>query len=298
MPATGVTLPPQYPQLIISTEASTYIVPLIQGNAWVIGRAKDCTIVLADRWVSRRHAMVQRLDSEDYYLIDLGSRNGCVLNGQTIQVPTLLKTGDRFILGKTTLEFRADEAISTLPAEIPTSLQPMVLVIQPPSIQVQIWQELLRSQGLEVVIESGQINSRRIISDFISLRHRTPDLLMLDSQLETPDISKLLEWVKATHPKLRSFIIDRYDNHISPIQRQWAIQHGALDWLPAFPDNNLTMYGAEVAAQLKRVLKALGRSKLEQDKLAAALLNLQLATNDDLPSQLLSEYVNLPPSPP
>ncbi|WP_448526778.1 FHA domain-containing protein [Parathermosynechococcus lividus] len=289
-------MPAQYPQLVISTEASTYIVPLTQGNSWVIGRGKDCTIVLADRWSSRRHAMVQRLDTEDYYLIDLGSRNGCVLNGQTIQVPTLLKTGDRFIIGKTTLEFRTDEAVSTMPPETPTALQPLVLLIQPPGIQVQIWQELLRSQGLEVIVESGQINSRRIISDFISVMHRNPDILMLDSQLEMPDISKLLEWVKATYPKLRSFIIDRYDNHISPMQRQWATQYGAIDWLPALPDDNLTMYGAEVAAQLKRVLKALGRSKLEQEKLAVSLLNLQLATNDDLPSQLLSEYINQPPS--
>ncbi|URR35189.1 FHA domain-containing protein [Thermosynechococcus sp. HN-54] len=288
----------QYPQLVISTEASTYIVPLTEGNSWVIGRGKDCTIVLADRWASRRHAMIQRLDNDDYYLIDLGSRNGCVLNGQMIQVPTLLKTGDRFVIGKTTLEFRTDEAVSTTPPDAPVALQPTILIIQPPGIQGQIWQELLRSQGLEVIVESGQINSRRIISDLVTLMQRNPDLLLLDSQLETPDIGNLLNWIKATYPKLRSFIIDRYDNHISPMQRQWAVEHGAIDWLPALPDENLTMYGAEIAAHLRRILKALGRNKLEQDKLAVALLNLQLATNDDLPSQLLSEYVNRPPSPP
>lgn len=170
--------------------------------------------------------------------------------------------------------------------------------IQPTGIQVQIWQELLRSQGLEVIVESGQINSRRIISDFVTVMQRNPDLLLLDSQLEKPDIGNLLNWIKATYPQLRSFLIDRYDNHISPVQRQWAVEHGAMDWLPALPDENLTMFGAEIAAQLRRILKALGRNTLDQDKLAVTLLNLQLAITDDLPSQLLSEYVNRPPSAP
>lgn len=284
----------QFPQLVISTESGTYVVPLTQGKSWVIGRGKDCTIVLPDRWSSRRHSMVQRLDNDDYYLIDLGSRNGCILNGQAIQVPTLLKTGDRFTIGRTTLEFRTAEATSTIPPQPTSEERPVVLLIQPPGIQAQVWQELLISQDMEVIIESGQANSRRIISDFVGVMKRLPNLLFLDSQLEEPDISKLLQWCKATHNKMRIVIIDRYDNHISPIQRQWANQQGAIDWFAALPDEDFTVHGAEVAAQLKRILKILNWGPLKQDTLASALLNLQLSWSDDAPSQLLSEFITPP----
>lgn len=71
-----------------------------------IGRSDDCDIVLADPLVSRRHAEV-RPALGAHLLIDLGSSNGTVVNGEpTLQ--HLLQIGDRVSIGTHELTYLAD----------------------------------------------------------------------------------------------------------------------------------------------------------------------------------------------
>ena len=65
-----------------------------------IGRGEQSSIVLTgDVKVSRNHAVVQRMDTGEYYLTDLGSRNGTVLNGRLVVSPTSLRNGDIIRMG-------------------------------------------------------------------------------------------------------------------------------------------------------------------------------------------------------
>ena len=64
-----------------------------------LGRDKNSDIVLADLMVSRNHAMIRRIGSGDYYLIDGGSSNGSYVNQQRVAMPKLLKHGDRITIG-------------------------------------------------------------------------------------------------------------------------------------------------------------------------------------------------------
>lgn len=61
--------------------------------------------MLADRWISRNHAMLQCMDTGEFYLIDLGSRNGSFVNGRRVSIPVTLSNGDRLTFGQTELEF-------------------------------------------------------------------------------------------------------------------------------------------------------------------------------------------------
>jgi adenylate cyclase len=70
-----------------------------------VGRGDDNNFVLPDRWISRNHAMVQLMETGDFYLIDLGSRNGSFVNGRRVTVPVTLKNGDGITFGQTELEF-------------------------------------------------------------------------------------------------------------------------------------------------------------------------------------------------
>jgi adenylate cyclase len=65
-----------------------------------IGRNPQSTVVLVDDpMVSRKHALVQRESSGEYYLSDLGSRNGTTRNGVPVTAPVPLRDGDSFTIG-------------------------------------------------------------------------------------------------------------------------------------------------------------------------------------------------------
>lgn len=69
----------------------------------VIGRLPECTIVLNDRNVSRRHAEVRRQGS-DLVVADLGSTNGTRVNGVPVR-ERVLANGDEVSVGTTVIRF-------------------------------------------------------------------------------------------------------------------------------------------------------------------------------------------------
>lgn len=71
---------------------------LTQGDN-VIGRESDCSILLSDDTVSRRHAIV-RCEQDRVVVFDLGSRTGTQVDGEAIR-GYLLSPGDTVSLGRT-----------------------------------------------------------------------------------------------------------------------------------------------------------------------------------------------------
>jgi DNA-binding winged helix-turn-helix (wHTH) protein len=72
----------------------------VQGGHWTIplegitiGREKGCSIIIADRQVSRRHAKIDRRGGKAY-LEDLASKNGTMVNGKSVRDEIELKDGD------------------------------------------------------------------------------------------------------------------------------------------------------------------------------------------------------------
>jgi adenylate cyclase len=59
-----------------------------------------------DDRVSRRHAFVHAQEQHQYWLVDLGSSNGTLLNGRRVSQPTMLRHGDRLEIGATVFTFR------------------------------------------------------------------------------------------------------------------------------------------------------------------------------------------------
>nr|WP_322744443.1 MULTISPECIES: adenylate/guanylate cyclase domain-containing protein [unclassified Coleofasciculus] len=93
------------PYLLLPTETGNRYLPLVGSNCWTVGRGDDNNFVLSDRWISRNHAMLQCTETGDFYLIDLGSRNGSFVNGRRVSIPVTLHNSDRLTFGQTDLEF-------------------------------------------------------------------------------------------------------------------------------------------------------------------------------------------------
>jgi hypothetical protein len=69
----------------------------------IIGRSNEATVVIQDSSVSSRHARIFSLDGV-YYIEDLNSTNGTVVDGHRISSVTKLKSLSRIQIGKNVLE--------------------------------------------------------------------------------------------------------------------------------------------------------------------------------------------------
>jgi pSer/pThr/pTyr-binding forkhead associated (FHA) protein len=72
----------------------------------VIGRSRDCDVVIADPNVSRRHAELRR-GEHGWSVVDLGSTNGVKVNGRRVS-DSRLRPGDQITIGVTDLTFELD----------------------------------------------------------------------------------------------------------------------------------------------------------------------------------------------
>ena len=80
--------------------------PVGPGGA-VIGRSRECDIVLGDSNVSRRHAEIRPSGGDAWTITDLGSTNGVKVNGRRVS-EAALEPGDQLQLGLERMSFEID----------------------------------------------------------------------------------------------------------------------------------------------------------------------------------------------
>lgn len=89
--------------LVLETpEAGKQIFYFTQGDV-VIGRDPDCECVLPDTTISAHHVRFAYHHNQ-WWVEDLGSRNGTSLNGTALTVPTIVVDSDMIKCGQTTLK--------------------------------------------------------------------------------------------------------------------------------------------------------------------------------------------------
>lgn len=77
---------------------------LLAPTGAIVGRSRDCDVVLDDAGVSRRHAEL-RSEGATWTVQDLGSTNGVRVNGLKVHGAHELHSGDRLELGSTEMLF-------------------------------------------------------------------------------------------------------------------------------------------------------------------------------------------------
>jgi len=75
------------------------------GDSAEIGRGDRCAIRLQDTYVSQVHARLYPKDGA-WYVEDLGSTNGTLLNDRRVDAPLEVHAGDVVKVGKTVLELK------------------------------------------------------------------------------------------------------------------------------------------------------------------------------------------------
>lgn len=75
------------------------VLPRESGARIVIGRERDCDLLLTEISVSRHHAELL-FDGVEWWLRDLGSKNGTRVNGMRVQLPFRVRPGDHVSFGQ------------------------------------------------------------------------------------------------------------------------------------------------------------------------------------------------------
>ncbi len=73
-----------------------------------IGRSPTNTVVIADTYASSQHALLTWREGH-WWLQDRDSRNGTRLNGEPVEGPVIVATGDLISLGQTKLRLEVDD---------------------------------------------------------------------------------------------------------------------------------------------------------------------------------------------
>ncbi|MBI4026820.1 MAG: FHA domain-containing protein [Verrucomicrobia bacterium] len=76
------------------------------GPVFSIGRGPSNDLVINDTRASRNHAVIRLQGDKAYYLVDLGSSNGTILNGRRVTIPSGLKSGDEIQIANHRLLFQ------------------------------------------------------------------------------------------------------------------------------------------------------------------------------------------------
>jgi hypothetical protein len=81
-----------------------------------IGRAQDNHVILDDPFASANHAIVVWRDGR-WWVEDLDSHNGTLLNGEAVAKPQPLASGDYITIGETSLLFEQTRPQGTAPED-------------------------------------------------------------------------------------------------------------------------------------------------------------------------------------
>ncbi len=81
---------------MLEAEGKRLVIPT---DGAVIGRSRQCDVVLADANVSRRHAEIRPVADGTWTVADLGSTNGVTINGRATTGAATIASGDRLTFG-------------------------------------------------------------------------------------------------------------------------------------------------------------------------------------------------------
>jgi hypothetical protein len=87
---------------------------VLMDDVTTLGRAASCQVVIDHDFASRRHAQIIHRD-ESYWLRDLGSKNGTLLDNEPVTEETPLADGAEIRIGPVLLRFADPAATRTYP---------------------------------------------------------------------------------------------------------------------------------------------------------------------------------------
>ncbi|HEY4243925.1 MAG TPA: FHA domain-containing protein [Kofleriaceae bacterium] len=129
--------PPVLSRLVITQGADAgTLIEIRPGKSYTIGRGVDNDVVLGDIAVSRKHFDLH-FDNGSWVIVDRGSGNGTLVNGNVEDAPFMLAPGDVIEIGNTTFRFESPAGNAVPPPASSLSFAAETPVYAPASAEVR-----------------------------------------------------------------------------------------------------------------------------------------------------------------
>jgi pSer/pThr/pTyr-binding forkhead associated (FHA) protein len=164
---------------------------------WPIGRDRNLAISIPDRRLSRRHAVIQYIQNQGFYLVDLESTNGSFINGEPVHGRLLLKDGDRIRLSSLAFAFflcNDSQTLGETPADLLADLNTLNVTSTLPTAK----------RATELVVEWETLTSE--LTEQIEQKEETFRFLQESDPTEEPDALSSGQ----LSPAQQSEILDRF----------------------------------------------------------------------------------------
>ena len=152
------------------------------------------------------------------------------------------------------------------------SPQKLAFIVQSNRLQGLIWQALLKSQKVAVILEPGSADLAECINQIAMAGLTLPDVIILDAEASELNPYEFCRWCRDAFPKIPIFLTRFRNLGISSTERRWATQQGATDFLDGFQRDNLMSSAAD---NMRCILSALEHPFLDEKALLTVLLNIR-----------------------
>lgn len=154
--------------------------------------------------------------------------------------------------------------------------QKLAFIVQSNRLQGLMWQALLKSQKLAVILEPVNGDLADCLSQIAAAGLTLPDVIVLDAEASALNPYEFCRWCRENFPKMQIFLTRCRQLHISDTERRWAKQQGATDFLNGFDRDTLMSSATE---NVKRILTSLDYPFLNEKALLTVLLNIRRQLN-------------------
>lgn len=139
-----------------------------------------------------------------------------------------------------------------------------------------MWQALLKSQKLAVILEPANSDLADCINQIVAAGLTLPDVIVLDAEASVLNPYEFSRWCREAFPNMQIFLTRCRQLPISDTERRWAKQQGANDFLNGFDRETLMSSATD---NVKRILTSLDYPFLNEKTLLTVLLNIRRQLN-------------------
>jgi CheY-like chemotaxis protein len=150
--------------------------------------------------------------------------------------------------------------------------QKLAFVVQANRLQGLIWQALLKSQKLAIILEPANRDLADCLSQIASAGLTLPDVIVLDAEAAELNPYEFCRWCREAFPQIQVFLTRCRQLHVSDTERRWAQQQGATDFLSGFERDSLM---SSATVNVKHILTSLDYPFLNEKALLTVLLNIR-----------------------